>query len=539
MAITQNLQHGKLQSILTTKAQALNRGIVATGNAIQAGRFTEAEAMCKQLLQVHPNSPDVFNLLGMIEIGRKRHLGAAHYFSKAVEIQPDCISYLNNMGRAFLDCDRPELALPPLVRALTLDPKQPEALSTIAKFYRAIGKAELALPYFEKAIAVQSKDFDLRLEYAYCLDGAGHFEKARAEFTILKRSKKHRSRALSSIARSSDRKLGLDTLLEIRSALSDPSVSQHSARDLHYAAGKILEDNGRYDEAFVQFEEAKKLKAAEFDWVLHARQFESTMELFVRGFFEARQKFGNLSEVPTFVVGMPRSGTTLTEQIIASHPSAAGAGEQKRIRQMASSMGYKRDVDEFCTKVSKLDAAEIEVLSSNYLGLLNLFSGTAERIVDKMPHNFTMLGLIALLFPNARIVHCHRDPLDTCVSCYTNHFNRFHSYTNDLQTLGSYYRDYHKLMQHWREHLPLRIYHLEYERLTQDPESEVRKLVAFLDLPWDNLCLAFNERRANVSTLSQWQVRQPMYTSSVNRWKRFEKHLGPLIEALGDLAVVN
>jgi hypothetical protein len=182
---------------------------------------------------------------------------------------------------------------------------------------------------------------------------------------------------------------------------------------------------------------------------------------------------------------------------------------------------------------------ETSILSRNYLGLLKLFSTKAQRIVDKMPHNFEMLGFIALLFPNARVIHCRRNPIDTCLSCYTNIFSAFHSYTTNLTTLGLYYREYDRLMQHWREHLPLRMYELDYERLTQDTENEARKLIAFLDLPWDDQCLAFNQRKGVVTTLSQWQVRQPMYTSSINRWRRFEKHLGPLIDALGDLAQVN
>jgi len=517
----------------------LARRLTEAGNAINAGRFDEGEAICNKLLASYPNRPEIYNLLGFVEVGRKRYAVAAHYFSKAVEISPNNIGFLNNMGRAYLDFDRPELALPPLIRATTLDPKQVEAFTTIARFYKTVDKPELALPYLEKAVSSAPHNNHVRMEYADCLRGAGQFEKAQAEFNILEKDNAHRVMTLVHLARMSSGKDNQELLAKIETEIESPEIRDGGKSLLHYSAGKLLEDLQDFDRSFRHYETANGLNDASFDVKSHAAQHEALKGLFVRELFASRREHGNPSEVPVFVVGMPRSGTTLTEQIIASHPLAAGAGEQSRIRKMAASLGFRRDFGSFAAEVRKMGSREISILSRNYLGLLRLFSAKAERIVDKMPHNFEMLGFIAVLFPNARVIHCRRNPIDNCVSCYTNSFSKFHSYSNDLRTLGSYYRDYDRLMQHWREHLPLRMFELDYQRLTQDPETETRKLIDFLGLPWDDRCLAFNKRKTVVSTLSQWQVRQPMYTSSVQRWKRFEKHLGPLIDALGDLAVVN
>jgi hypothetical protein len=234
---------------------------------------------------------------------------------------------------------------------------------------------------------------------------------------------------------------------------------------------------------------------------------------------------------------MPRSGTTLTEQIISRHPQAAAGEELKDIAQIAVSLGSRGDhARNFAKRLSKLTRSETRELAGRYLSTLDRISVNAPRVTDKMPQNFLHLGLIALLFPNARIIHCRRDPLDTCLSCFTMHLkDHHHGYAGDLGTLGSYYREYANLMAHWRKVVPVPIHELQYERLIEFPEEESRKLIDFIGLPWDSACLAPHESARPIRTLSRIQVRQPIYRTSVARWRRYEKHLGPLKAALGDL----
>ena len=236
---------------------------------------------------------------------------------------------------------------------------------------------------------------------------------------------------------------------------------------------------------------------------------------------------------------MPRSGTTLTEQICASHPAVHGAGEITKLRRLAKSIGFSHDsLAAFRKSVTAINGEQSRALAADYLSYLRRLSPEAPRIVDKLPHNFEMVGFIALLFPKARIIHCRRDAIDTCLSCFMTSFNDKHGYNADLQKLGLYYREYDRLMRHWNAILPGRIYECRYETLIADQEAESRRLIEYLGLPWDDACLRFYEHDRSVNTPSRWQVRQPIYTSSVKRWKNYEGRIQPLIEALGDLADV-
>jgi len=238
-----------------------------------------------------------------------------------------------------------------------------------------------------------------------------------------------------------------------------------------------------------------------------------------------------------FVVGMPRSGTTLTEQICSSHPDVHGAGELTKLGRIAAANGLKLgSADAFGQPIRSLTMQQSHALAKDYLANLALYTSTAPRIVDKMPHNFELIGLIAILFPNARIIHCRRDATDNCVSCFISSLQQGHSYSYDLKSLGLYYREYDRLMRHWQAVLPGRIFENRYEDLISDQEGQSRRLIGHLGLTWDDACLRFFEKEGSVRTLSRWQVRQPIYTSSVQRWKNYGDKIQPLIDALGDLA---
>jgi hypothetical protein len=233
---------------------------------------------------------------------------------------------------------------------------------------------------------------------------------------------------------------------------------------------------------------------------------------------------------------MPRSGTTLVEQIVARHGEAAGAGELDRIWKIGQGLKYFESAATFLSTIDAKHQIEMTTLGEKYVELLQFFAAKARRVVDKMPHNFEALGFIGLILPEARVVHLRRNPIDTCLSCYQTRLNELHGYSRNLETLGLYYRQYARLMAHWRKVLPNKFLDLDYETLTQDFENETRRLIDFLDLPWDPACLTFHESTAAVRTFSRNQVRNPIYKTSVGRWRRYEKELHPLIEALGDLA---
>jgi hypothetical protein len=258
------------------------------------------------------------------------------------------------------------------------------------------------------------------------------------------------------------------------------------------------------------------------------------MEIYSPDYFAARANIGETSEVPVFVLGMPRSGTTLVEQIIASHPAAHGAGELEELGWLAANMPKLTGGTAPYPEAARLiDATNAKSIAAQYLEPLIARAPAARRITDKMPGNFIRIGLIAVLFPKARIVHVRRHPLDTCLSCFFQHFGRGHHFSYDLGHLGHYYTQYQRLMAHWARVLPGRIFDVQYEDVVSKQEETSRAIIAHCGLDWDPKCLAFHEHERQVRTASFWQVRQPLYASSVGRWQAYEKHLGPLKAALG------
>lgn len=318
----------------------------------------------------------------------------------------------------------------------------------------------------------------------------------------------------------------------------DEAIPPPRRAALHFALGRLLDRRDDIDGAFRHYHAGNRIKAAlaPFDAAAHAAYTDRLIEIFDQRFFAERAGFGSPSERPVFIVGMPRSGSTLVEQILSCHPDVTAAGEHDEMRRIARRLPEAvESTARFPDCVAAITPDIAAGLAAAYLASLERLDpppGDARRVADKMLGNFLRLGLIALMFPNARVIHCRRDPLDTALSCYVQSFERGMRFTYDLAHLGIAYRHYERLMAHWRRALPLAMLDVQYEALVADQEGTSRQIVDFCGLDWDPCCLAFHEKERQVRTASFWQVRQPLYASSVGRWRRYEAHLGPLIEAL-------
>ncbi len=307
---------------------------------------------------------------------------------------------------------------------------------------------------------------------------------------------------------------------------------------VHFALGKALEDIGEYPGAFEHLLQANALKRRElpYDEPGYQRAFRTIAERFDEAFLEQFAGMGDPSATPIFIVGMPRSGSTLVEQILASHPLVHAAGELKNLDRVVETLS---DPDgrpiPYLSNHRNLDADGLRRLGHNYLvGLPTPAAGTT-RITDKAPSNFFHIGLIRLMLPNARIIHTLRDPVDTCVSCFARLFAQGQSFSYDLAQLGGYYRWYHELMEHWRSVLPADVLlDVAYEDLVDNFEPQARRLIDFCGLPWDDRCLSFHQIGRPVRTASSVQVRRPLYRSSLARWRRYEAYLQPLLAELED-----
>jgi hypothetical protein len=308
---------------------------------------------------------------------------------------------------------------------------------------------------------------------------------------------------------------------------------------LHFTLGKAYEHIGKFDSAFEHFLSGNALKRGQIAYTeaVTLGRMERTRAIFSRDFMKRHEASGEPSRAPVFVVGMARSGTTLIEQILASHPAVFGAGELQFFEQAANAVGNMMPgAPRFPDMASDFRAEHFRSLARRYLEQLLPRAPAASRIVDKMPANFHFIGLIHLALPNATIIHAVRDPLDTCVSCFSVNFTYAQPHTFDLAELGRHYRRYRDLMAHWHDVLPPgRVIDVPYEALIGDLDGAARRIVAACGLDWDPRCLDFHRTERPIRTTSSVQVRQPIYNSSIGRWRRYEKFLGPLLTELAAL----
>jgi Flp pilus assembly protein TadD len=495
-----------------------------------------AEALARQVQHNHPDHADANNILGVVLLNRKKAGAAVKYLRLAVRKKPQNAMFLNNLGCAYLDVGLIELAQAPLTQALEIDPTLTKSSWLLGEFYRIAGKPELALPYHEKACSGEPQNADYQWALGKTLDMLGRKEDAREVFEKLRAHPRIGNFALYRLAVNDKHDVSSPLLTELQDKISSGTSTGQALNALHNGAAKIYEQNGFYPKAFLHFKAANDADRVPFDLARYTAWVDMIIANITPETFAERKAMATASDVPVFVIGMPRSGTTLVEQIIAHHPEAAGAGELDRIWKVGQGLKYFDPAGTFLSTIDAKHEIEMTTIGGKYVELLQFFAPNARRVVDKMPHNFELLGLIALILPDARIVHLRRNPIDTCLSCYQTRLNELHGYSRNLDTLGRYYREYSRLMAHWRKVLPLKFIDLDYETLTRDFENEARRLVDFLDLPWDPACLSFHETTAAVRTFSRNQVRNPIYQTSVGRWRRYEKELRPLIDALGDLA---
>ena len=318
-------------------------------------------------------------------------------------------------------------------------------------------------------------------------------------------------------------------------------LSKTDRMQLDFGLGKAYADLEDHDRSFRHLlaGNAAKRSTIAYDEQATFALFDRIEALFTRELIEAKSGSGDPSPLPIFVIGMPRSGTTLIEQIIASHPVVYGAGELQTFNDVILTVrgpdGNSLPYPDF---VSALDAGPLQQIGARYLALVRALSAKhghagAERITDKMPSNYYFAGLIQLALPNAKIIHTIRDPVDTCISCFSKLFSAEQNHTYDLGELGRYYKRYERLMAHWRTVLPPgRILDVRYEDVVADVEQQARRIIAYCGLPWTDRCLSFHKTDRPVRTASATQVRQPIYKSAVGRWRVYEQHVGPLLDAL-------
>jgi tetratricopeptide (TPR) repeat protein len=385
----------------------------------------------------------------------------------------------------------------------------------------------------QRALAIDAGNVEAHNNLGSALKSKGLFAEAALEYEAALAIEPDYALAIKNLADISKIQPDDPLIPRIEQLLRSESLPVERREQCHFALGKCFNDVGTYDKAFEQYRAGNEIKKERhsFDAGAYARETDRLMATFDRAFFEQRNSHGSNSERPIFIVGMPRSGTTLVEQIIASHPDVFGAGELPHFNRLVKNLPARLRDAAYPECVAGIDPKTASQLADEYLGYLRSLSPDAPQVTDKLPQNFRHLGLITLLLPHARIISCRREPLDVCLSCYFQDFFA-QPFSHDLADIGRFYREYDRLMAHWISVLPLPILEVQYEDLVGDMEAVSRRMISFCGLNWDDACLAFHKHERPVQTASDWQVRQPIYRTSVERWRRYEKHLEPLKQVL-------
>lgn len=512
-------------------AQVISDELAQIRKLIDANKKVDAWNVAKALHEKHPHHP-VANYgmaLAIFNAGQKS--AALPYAEAAVRQAPDDALYHLFLGKLYVDLEMLEFAPAVLEKAAALDKTMFQAPWIMAEYYFGLGLGERALQYYQKARGMVPKESTnlLKLDYAVCIAALGRVDEAEAMYSELFSDSSLRIQALLGFAMLRKHDQRSEIAAQIRAQLAAPGATDHGRSAMLLCLGRLHENGGEYDEAFQSFQESRKLVINAHDIRQFRSQVDDKITTITPDVVSRFHGFGDPSAKPIFVVGMPRSGTTLTEQIIASHSQAAGVGELKRMDRLARKLADAKGMAGILAKMTELGPARWKSVSQQYLNLLNALAPDARYSVDKMPHNFAHLGFIRFCFPNAKIIHCKRNPLDNFISAFQNRMSGPHGYAYDQVDYGEYYLEYMRLMDHWKAVFPGAIYESEYENLTRDPETEVRKILDFLGLPWEEACLNFHDRQSTVKTFSQLQVRNPINTGSIARWHNYEKNLLPIV----------
>jgi tetratricopeptide (TPR) repeat protein len=523
----------------------------AAQNAINNGHLREAHRHCLAILALDPDFADAWFLCGVIAAHNGVPGKSADIFRKAIALAPGNAEYHAELGKQLIALRQPREALAAATTALSLAPDDPPTLNTLGTVFSHCGEHDQALLCYEQAVlALQRRSSranglprqwqaDLYFNLAASLQFAGQFESAEEAYEKAIDLQPHMFRAhaaLSGVRRQTPARNHVERLEKLR----DSVITARDQLQLGHAIAKEQEDLELWQESLASLAWAKRAQAGQvaYSAAVDAELFAGIKRVFTRELFShtVNAAGGCDNREPIFIVGMPRTGTTLVEQILGGHSRVYAAGELLNFPQQVKHLSGSPSMDvldiETLARAGQLDMAQ---LGAAYIDSTRPRTGHTPYFIDKLPINFIYLGLIKLALPNAKLICLRRDPMDTCLSNYRQLFGanfKYYHYNYDLLDCGRYYLEFDRLLRHWHETMPGAVFELQYETLVENPEQAAKKLLAHCELPWEDQCLSFHQRKTSVATASAVQVRQDIYTTSVNRWQRYGDALQPLYELL-------
>jgi Tfp pilus assembly protein PilF len=511
------------------------RELMARGfRALSQGKFDEASTCCKLVLQQEPKLTPAHFLVGLIGLATDNRSTAQAAFATVTQLEPRHAAAWAHLAKLLAEggqVNRADIALENAVKYESND--IPQVLDVIGTTYTLLGEHRLADEWYRRAAQGQPDNPALRINYANNLVYLGETALAEQELAAALKLGRGSAQAhwlLAGLERARDH----GHLQEMQALLDARPMPPRAHAFLHYAMGKEHEDLQEWESAFTAFERGAKARRAtlKFDEKLESASFDTLTQQHTREWLASRGP-GNDDESPIFIIGQPRTGTTLVERIITAHSAVHSAGELQQfgncIRRLTRYDLEERFSPELFTRALDIDP---QVLGSEYLLRTTRLRGSLPRFVDKLPYNYLFLPHILAALPNARILHLVRDPRDACFSVFKQLFADAYPHSYDLEEMARHFVRYHRLMETWRERFGDRFLDVRYEDVVVDLEANARRILAHLDLPWEDGCAQFHKQASAVSTASAVQVREPAHTRSVGRWQRYERQLQPVLDIL-------
>jgi len=515
----------------------LQKKIQILFNLYKLKNLPKAEKLNRELLHNYPKVVILYNILGLILTDQKRTDEAIKCYEEGIKIQPDYAMIYNNLGTIYKSKKNYNKAENYYKKSIDLDKKISEPHNNLGNLFLSLNRFRDAIDCYKKALSINPKFSPTHYNIGTVYITIGNNEEARIHLNEAVKLNPYfciAHRVLTKITKySEDDK----HFIFMKNLYLNPKINDAQRSELGFALGKAYEDIKNFDSSFKYYNKANEFRRKNITFSLtnEKKDFDDIKKIFNKLLFNKFKKDGNSDKTPIFILGMPRSGTTLVEQIISSHPQVYGGDELEILPIIIKKYFQNKSNGIFLKNITNVDKKNFKIIGHEYVSNLKNISGNTERVTDKLPINFKWIGLIKLILPNSKIVHCIRDSRDNCFSIFKNYFaNTRLNYAYNLGEICEFYNLYSDLMKHWKNVLPEFIFDIKYEKIIDNPEKEIRSLLKACDLDWDDNCLKFYDNKRPIKTASDTQAREKIYKSSVDSWKNYKKYINMFFNKLTD-----
>jgi len=505
---------------------------------MREGKMGKAERIVRDLLKKYPTDVSSIRVLADIGVKMGQFTDAGHLLQRCLELAPDFHTARRSYASVLLRRQQPEAALAETDKLLKVEPNNPSYLILKASILVRIGDHRAALEIYEKVLKDYPNQAKAQMSYGHTLKTVGRLDESIEAYKKCIHQSPEVGEAYWSLANLKTFRFNEDDIENMRKQVTAEGGDADDQSHLAFALGKGLEDRGEFDESFKFYRRGNSIRRIEHKHDPKINVFEAVRQVRVlhQDFFEPRKGWGSPAADPIFIVGLPRAGSTLLEQILASHSQVEGTSELPDIISISRKLGKKsrkNPAGAYPECLAKMTEEQFRELGEGYLKSTRIQRSDTPLFIDKMPNNFRHIGLIHLILPNAKIIDARRHPMGGCFSGFKQLFANGQTFTYGLEDIGKYYRDYVRLMDHWDRVLPGRVHRVQYEEMVANTDTQIRALLDYCGLEFEKQCLKFYETDRAIRTPSSEQVRKPIYKEGLEQWRNFESHLDPLKEALG------